>query len=312
MTLTIGKITGLPIEEYHAANAVSHSKLEDFRSEPRAYYDKHVSKTIQRDETDDMLIGSAAHCLILEGSEKYASEYSVLPEDAPRKGSKAYSALVVDGLTALKFEQDALVKRMQMAVAKNELAARLIACEGFEPEVTWRIELEGGVYIQCRTDGWIERLTQKDAEDLNDIVKRLGSSTEFKASESIVLDLKTCQTLTQGRRGSFHKGLEEFGYHRQQSFYTSIINEVFGDKPDHFFFVAVEKQAPFDCIVNEIPEEDVQTGFDEIKDGDASRGIPSLKDLLTCYRNDVWPRTQKGVCRIGLSDYYKRYKTQNT
>lgn len=300
MTIPIGKIKGLPIEEYHAADALSHSKLEDFRKRPSYFFKKHIAKTIEREDTASTIIGNAAHCLILEGEVEYAKRYAAMPETTPdgkpfRRGTKAWDAAVAAlpaGVCILKADDDALNRRLRDSVLQNDVARAILSDPGFEPEVTWRIQLSNGVVLQCRTDGWIGSITEATAAAL------VGQDIHASAGQSLVADLKTCGSLSDDDIGSFTRNAQGFGYHRQDPFYRQIVAAVQGVQP-LFVFMACEKAEPFETACFALDDEALRIGQQE--------NAEDLPNLLECHRIGQWPgKPQSSVVRLSLPEWYVR------
>ena len=66
-------------EQYHANDAISHSKLELFRRRPISYYRRFIAKTVARPEpTEAFRLGSAAHCAVLE-PDTFWARYALRP-----------------------------------------------------------------------------------------------------------------------------------------------------------------------------------------------------------------------------------------
>lgn len=310
--LPTGKIVDLPNEEYHAAPAISHSKLEDFRSRASYYHAKHIDKRVAKEDTEDLLIGHASHTLVLEGITEYEKRYAVEPADAPRRPTKAQinakkpseeTVKTIEfwnewddghkGACVLSAGIDRLNRSIAKSVRNNAVASALLSDPDFVPEITWRVRLRCGLYLQCRTDGWIESVSKTTS----DVLKAANLSIE--AGESIALDFKTCESLSNGEFGAFDKAIVNYGYHRQQAFYTPIVQTVRNKVVDHFIFVAAEKQEPFETGVYRLDGDALKVGADE--------NAESLSSLISCYKSNDWPGIpQNVVLKISLPEWYIR------
>lgn len=297
-TLATGKIVGLPNDEYHACDAVSHSKLEVFRERPSKYYRRYISHEAEKEEKECYDEGSAAHALILEGEAVYAKNYAAMP-DGMRRGTKAHDALVAasTGKTLLSFGQDKLAHSLRDSVRKNAVAAAILSDPGFQPEVTWRVRLPSGVYVQCRTDGFIEHITKETAEAIS------GPIIQAKEGDSLVCDLKTCGTLDEEEQGSFAKAIVNFGYHRQEAWYRMIVSDILGHQLHHFIFIAPEKTEPFETVTAVLPPDAVEIGRNE--------NTESFLALRQCQKSGNWEGVpQSHVVRVDLPEWYKRKAEQ--
>jgi len=294
--MNTGIIHGESNADYHGTDAVSHSKLNDFRRLPLYYYQKHVAKTLERDPPSKaMLIGTALHSYLLEGDAAFRKLFSVIPADAPKRPTKAQFVAKkpsVDTIAAIEYwtalesnadqsgrelitiEDAHLVHSMLNAVAENDAAAELLTDPLAMPEVVFRRQMKHFT-VQCRTDA-----VKIDP-----------------ASRSYIVDVKTCGSLCAGDRGAFEKNLVSFGYHRQAAFYREVFCETLGitDHPD-FYFIAVEKEAPFQCVVYQLDDTALAIAEREI--------ITDLKHLRDCYDKNEWPGAPKGIQTLSLPAWY--------
>jgi len=291
--LPTGKIIGLPNDEYHACEAISHSKLEKFRERASRYYRLYVSHQAEKEDKDCYDEGNAAHTLILEGDAEYAKHYAVMPEGL-RRGTKAFDAFTASapsGSTMLTANQDKLSHSLRDSVRRHAVATAILSDPGFIPEVTWRVKLYNGIYIQCRTDGFIEHITEATAKAIVGMHAVEG--------QTIIADLKSCGTLNEDEQGSFQKAIENYGYHRQEAWYRMIVSEVLGRQPDHFIFIAPEKSEPFETLVGALPPDAVQIGVDE--------NLESFRALVQCFRSGCWDGVAQGhIVQIDLPEWYKK------
>jgi hypothetical protein len=315
--LPTGKIVDLPNEEYHAAPAISHSKLEDFRSRASYYHAKYIDKRVAKEDTEDLLVGHSAHTLVLEGACAYEDRYAVEPADAPRRPTKAQVNAKKPSEETLKTIEfwkawdeenkgacvltsgiERLNRSIAGSVRKNAVAAALLTDPGFVPEITWRLRLRNGLYLQCRTDGWIESVAKATSDALK------AANLNVEPGESLALDFKTCESLTKGEFGAFDKAIVNYGYHRQQAFYTPIVQAVRGKVVDHFIFIAAEKQEPFETGVYRLDGDALKVGADE--------NAENLQALIQCYKSDDWPGIpQNVVMKISLPEWYLRRAENN-
>lgn len=266
--------------QYHANPAVSHSKLEVFRRRPRLYQMRYVTKELPAPEpTAAFRIGSATHCAVLE-PEKFPTLYAQRPEGIDRRtkeGRAAWESFTAQnvGKEFIDGEEWAQICAMMNAVRCNPLAGQLLA-QG-TPELSWRVET-GALPLQCRTD-WFN-----------------PKGCELSAGRPYVADLKTIESLDADAFRSFEKACFSWGYHRQAGFYLPLITEIIGAPVTDFFFVAVEKQAPFGVAVFRLTDEAVATGQDE--------SLADLRRLKICRETDNWPNIEPEVTELGLPKWY--------
>jgi hypothetical protein len=266
--------------QYHANAAVSHSKLEVFRRRPRLYQMRYVTRELPAPEpTAAFRIGSATHCAVLE-PEKFPTLYAQRPEGIDRRtkeGKAAWESFTAQhsGKDFLDAEEWAQISAMMEAVRANPLASQLLA-QG-TPELSWRVET-GAIPLQCRTD-WFN-----------------PKGCELSAGRPYVADLKTIESLDADAFRSFERAAFTYGYHRQAGFYLPLITEIIGAPVTDFFFIAVEKQAPYGVAVFRLTDEAVATGQDE--------SLADLRRLKICRETNVWPNIEPEVTELGLPKWY--------
>lgn len=74
-----GRYEGLPNDVYHAANGISSTMVKDARVSLMYFEARHVSKTIQKERSKVLDMGSLVHALALQ-PETLAAEFSIEPE----------------------------------------------------------------------------------------------------------------------------------------------------------------------------------------------------------------------------------------
>lgn len=304
-----GPILHLPIDDYHASDYVSSSKLTDLAPCPLYYKRKHIDKAIPRVESEAFAIGNAGHWLILEGSEAFRARTAIQPETYPAPESAKKDAPIVQkpwhngatfckewnaaqvGKVILSKQDERLMLDMWAAVAANPDASALLT--GGQAEVTFRKDL--GVFgVQCRTDYW-------HANGVT--IPSIG-----RVDGPVVTDLKTCDTIER-----FKKDFFEMRYHFRAEFYRLVIREVLAEAGElalseipepRFFFVAVEKSEPHRVEVFEPDAESLEVGKREVR--------AALLQLSQCYRSGEWPGSKPGVQSIGLKSWQLRVSEEAT
>jgi len=214
--LDLGFLISEPANVYHARakdNLSSHA-LKDFRWSPRFFRMKELGLVASRD-SEALLVGRAAHTLILEGRTRYETEYAIGGPINPKTGKPFGSATKAFGQWAetigkpvLDDTQAALIELMAASV-KEHLFARELLCEGVAEGVA-RCDYIGHP-CQVRLD-WINPLPGRG-----------------------LVDLKTCENLD-----FFEHDFRRLGYANQLAFYRDILERVTGElMPVHV--IAVEK-----------------------------------------------------------------------
>lgn len=307
--MNLGIIHDEPNAVYHATDAVSHSKLSDFRRLPLYYHRKHVLKAIPREEpTKALITGSALHAALLEGPAAFDKLIAVLPPDAPRRPSQlqrnakkpspeTIAAIewwdswekATAGKEVLTSDDRDTVHKMLAGAAANPLALELLTHPATKTEVVFRKQMKHFT-VQCRADAWNEQ------------------GCELSGGRPFVADVKTVPSLCEGDFTTFAKNFHAFGYHRQAAFYREVIAEVIGLPPDaprpEFFFVVVEKAEPFQCMVFRVDDVAMAVAEREI--------IADLLKLRSCYDRDEWPGAPLDLQVIGLPEWYVAKSVEQT
>jgi hypothetical protein len=279
--IPLGKTLGEPIATYHGAEAISHTKLEVFRRRPALYKKRFIDRTVEREETAALVVGSALHCAVLEPG-AYAHRYAIRPDGIDRRtkdGKAQWEAFCQAhaGKTILDGDDAKLVENMASAIAGNPSAALLLS--GGEAEVTWRARASKLPHpLQCRTD-YFNR-----------------NGCELSEGRPYVADVKSVETLDGEEFRNFSRAFVNFGYHRQCGFYLPLLQDCDVTCWD-FFFIVVEKCEPFGCVVYRPTEDAVSRGMDET--------VTDLGRLADCYARNDWPNLPTGVESIDLPVWYK-------
>ena len=225
-----------PEEVYHGeANRLrymSSHRLKAFRHCPLKMRQEQLG-LIKQPEHEAMKIGTAAHKLILEGSDAYEESYCFGGPVNPRTNrpygpdTKKFAEWQREqGKPCLSSDHDQLVHNLQSAVNRHDIASDLLS--GGEAEVTVRGEMHG-VECQIRIDYLVE-------------------------TDDYIIDLKTCRSVDGFEHGieSENRALERGWkldpdrpqYVAQLAFYRELARRAF-DRDFEILFVAVEKQPPY-------------------------------------------------------------------
>lgn len=308
--LHMGCIYGEPIGQYHAAPAVSVSKLKVFRHSPALYQGRFITKAIPPPkETPAFFDGKAIESLALDGRAAFNATYCSVPADAPARPTKQMleaakpSAASLErqaywrdfdernkGKIPLDAERLEMVERINENLHAHHIAGPLLAA--CKMQVTFRIAGEFFPF-QVRPDGW--------AED----------GCELTKGEPFILDLKTLPALPDDEPETISRQISDYWYHGQEWAYQEIVADVlkFKDFRPRFFFVFVEKQEPFAVDVVELDDVSVELGGRQVMD--------TIERLKTAYRTNTWPNKWadthiKAPRKISLPQYYIRRELGET
>ena len=217
-----------------------------------------------RQQSAALVIGSAAHALILEGDKVYRDQFAIMPtvDRRTKAGKSEVAAWLLDNAnsTGITESQDYLVRSMAAAVRDCKPAREL---------------LRGG--MAERSFFWTDRETHIDCK----------ARLDYITGDGIVVDLKTCMNATED---GFSSSVAKYRYHVQAAFYRRAFREYYGGDPPPFRFVAVEKTAPHSVGVCELSEDSLAAADDIISIALRlwARGNDAEKNF-GCYTIDLRP-----------------------
>lgn len=238
-------IDGMPAEDYHAHPGVGSTTLKTLAKHPPAVYRHHMDHPEHKAAYD---IGTAAHSLILEDD---TSGLSIVNADDWRSKAarEEREAAYTEGTVPLLAKEFAVVEAMCDAVMAHPHASRLLT--GHVAERSYFAEI-GGAEAKCRADA---------------VHEGIGA----------VVDLKTT---TDADPAEFGRTAYGFGYHQQVAWYQDVIQAVTGFAPA-FYFVLVEKTAPYLVSVVELTPEFVDYGREA--------NARALTIYQQCQESGEWP-----------------------
>ena len=245
-----------PADIYHAraGEFLSSHALTEFRRCP-ALFRKRELGLIPDKDSEAFALGRAAHVLILEGRERFETEFAVGGPINPKTGqpfgstTKAFAEWADRlGKPAIDDGQAATIGEMASSVRAHPIAASLLA-DGIAERVV-RCDYRGH-RCQGRFD-WINP----------------------EGGRGIV-DLKTCERLDW-----FEGDLLAFGYPHQLAFYRALLAAVWGTElPVHV--IAVEKREPYRTGVWRIA--------DRVLEQARRENEQAMDELSQCRRTGIWP-----------------------
>ena len=275
-----------PFEVYLAKQEefLTSTQLRTFVRCPRLFYlEKTGAITTDPNKTSfELILGSAAHKLILEGRQEFDLCYAVGAPINERTGkeygrdTQAFAKWAeqqrADKGSAVEFittEQLITIYRMADAVAKHEEAQKLLH-HGVAEQVLHSDF--NGIPVQSRLDWFTE---------IGDI--------------PVIVDLKTCNDLD-----SFEYDAKRFLYGIQFAFYQQILVSATIDKyeleaviPPKVFVIAVEKREPFRCGVFEVPDS-VLAHFN-------AKMFSAIEVLKQCQSDGEYPTLYEAVRTLNIT-----------
>lgn len=242
----------MPERDYHARPELNASRLKLFRKAACL-----AKAPPHREPTPSMVLGSAVHCLVLEGEDEFVKRFPVAPECNRRTkaGKAAWEAFLAaqaslgPGITAITAAQQGTVCRMAEQVCLHGEARDLLDCARIR-EVSLFGRLDG---VMCK------------------------ARLDAVSSTGLVLDLKTCADASPL---GFRHSCRTYCYWLQAVHYLRLANLVW--VLDHeFVFIAVETAPPYLVAVTRLGPRTMEHAMQEHAD--------LLSRYAECQATDVWP-----------------------
>jgi PDDEXK-like domain of unknown function (DUF3799) len=252
---------------YHMDEAVSHSRLEIFRSSPIEFQARFITGSMPEPEpTPSLILGEAFHATILE-PEQWDSLFAIEPLmiDGRTKEGRATKALFKEtsaGKTIVTRKQyESIVKMAQSALAHPEVAEIMTNA--------WR--KEQGVRA-VHTNGL-----------------PLRSKIDVICNGALIADFKTAADVSPD---GFARACANFGYHRQGAFYIDVAKSALGRKY-RFVNIAVQNQEPWETACYYLDNSDIELGREQ--------NNFALDRLKQYYETDEWRGPQNiGIVKLKL------------
>lgn len=232
-----GIYPSVAFKDYLAIKAVSNSYLGKLDKCPAA-------ALIEKGDTPALILGRAAHKLILEGTDAFLNEYIKAPKVDKRTtaGKAEWAAFqeknsVFGNVTPLDGEDFDQVFEMYLAVKEHPWASKLLAENVSEQTVIWE---DKGTGLLCKSRP--------------DSVPDEGKMA--------LIDLKTTADASET---AFTRSIIKYGYARQAAMYLDGYNAAAGSKADAFIFVAVETEPPHRTEVYLLDDDFIAWGREEYK-----------------------------------------------
>jgi hypothetical protein len=257
--------------DYRREDGVNQSSLKKILDSPAHYQAALKNKLIP---TPAMEMGTALHCLTLDGREAFDRQYVLKPADiklTTKEGKEWKAAQGRKKILNTGGKDDAWNSVLGMDESLRRLAYFDPSQKDYikynEVSVYW--EWEG---VQCKA-----RLDRVDIE------------------AGLVLDLKTTDTVEPEL---FTKKVVGLGYDFQAAYYAKAAEVAFGKKFD-FVFAAVERKAPFTVDLFQVDEEMMAEGM--------AKCVAALKLYKSCSSSKEWPNREPLVRKLSYPSWYQPY-----
>lgn len=257
-----GIVDGLPIDEYHAHEALSNSLIAHLLRSP-AHLVAHLNQPPP--STDSQSLGQAAHAAILE-PRKFFAEYVRLPEGNDRRtktGKAAYDDVVASGKIPLRYDDFVRVEKMIDAVYSHPTASALFSKGKAEQSVFWR---DSETKVDCR------------------------SRPDYLRPDGVIVDLKVTE-ITADCEG-FQRHAVKYGCFRQAAFGMDGLKTVLGAEQVGWVNVVVEAFEPFAIGVYVHDDAAISYGRNQYR--------RALSLYAQCMLDEHWPAYPENAQTISL------------
>ena len=255
--------------DYRREEGVNQSSLKKILESPAHYQAALKSKLIP---TPAMEMGTALHCLSLDGKKAFEGQYVKKPNglSLATKEGKAWKAELGRKKALSEGGKD------DPWGSVHGMAASLERLAYFDPSQEDYIKYnEVSVYWEWRGVKCKARLDRVDIE------------------RGLVLDLKTTDSVEPE---IFTKKVVGLGYDFQAAYYAKAAEVAYG-KPFGFTFVAVERKAPFTVDLFEVDEDMMAEAMFKCE--------KALDIYRECQANDSWPNREPVIRKLSYPSWYQ-------
>lgn len=244
-------------EEYHSGPGISKSHLDAINgASPLHYWHKYLNPDREPEEpTPAKILGTAIHTAILE-PDLVASTMieSPLFDRRTKVGKAEWEAFSAEhqGKIILSAEDYDSVIKIRDAVHRHPVAAGLLR-GGRAEQSFYAIEPETGELIKCRTD-------------------------YMHDSGAMIVDVKSTEDASPVE---FGKSSANYRYTVQPAWYHRVLDAAFGEHPQDWVFLAVEKKPPHAIGIYFVEPDQLERAH-----------IAAQRDfekIVACKRAGSWP-----------------------
>ena len=263
----LGFYPDIPFDEYVAIPALNGSSLLHLRRSPMQYR-YHLDHPTP--PTDAMILGTAAHRMILEPDKPgNIAVWGTDPDQKVRRGVvwEAFKAANADKMIVTKAECEAMIG---MTVASHKCAPlmRYAGAKGQnELSMVWRDPVSGRIF-----KGRIDKLIPGGAHDT-------------------IFDLKTTRSC---QKFKFGNQAYQLGYYIKMALYANGYKALTG-KDAKVVLGAIESTPPYESAVYHCTSDTILQGLEDLD--------KILKTLAECEEKNIWPAAEVEETELVLPSY---------
>lgn len=257
--------------DYRRADGVNQSSLKKILDSPAHYQAALKFRLIP---TPAMEMGTALHCLTLDGKEAFEGQYIVKPEGIKlntKEGKEWKAGVGRKKVLSTGGKDDPWNSVLGMDESLKRLAWFDPAQEDYikynEVSIYWD---ELGVNCKARLD-------------------------RVLVEEGIVLDLKTTDSVEPE---IFTKKVVGLGYDFQAAYYARAAQMAYG-KPFKFIFACIERKAPYTVDLFEVTPEMMEEATYKVD--------KAIKVYAECSASGEWPNRDATIRQLSYPSWYTPY-----
>ena len=257
-------------DSYFSIPGLSVSGINAFYKSPQNYWKESPfnKDRIYRETTPAMLLGKVAHKLILE-YDTFNDEFAVAPkcDKRTKDGKTAFDFFSNKSLEKTVIPQDVYLqaKEMHQAINKNAAVKQLLSSGESEVPLMWN-----NGHLSCK-----------------------GKMDRYR--EGLIIDYKTCDDASEK---GFSRSIATYGYHRQDAWYMSGVEAVYGERPRGFVFIVQEKTIPENIAIYTLLDGDRELG--------ALENERASIEIAERLETGNWKSYPEIITPVALPSWYKR------
>ena len=260
-----GVYPGLPTDQYFAVPAIGKADLDLIARSPRHYWHARLRAGAEpRQPTDDMILGSALHCAVLEPLE-FDRRYTVAPKCDRRTkvGKEEWAAFQAANAQRELLDAEGMeaVTGMRESILAHRAASYFLNGAERETSVFWT-DPDHGCLMRARPDAW---------------------------GQDVLVDIKTTGDASAE---AFQRVAYNMRYHVSAALYLDGVKVATGHELVAYLWIVVERDAPHAVAVYVADAAQIALG--------RSLYRRDLHRLITCRAANEWPGLPDTLSPLGL------------
>jgi exodeoxyribonuclease VIII len=250
-----GVIHGMPSARYHSSTSYySSSDLKHITKYSPYHFKVMRDKGIGRvKQTDDMILGSLVHCLLLTPND-FDQEFMLLPtlDRRTKVGREAYQLAcdTAGDRIVTDVETYDMAREMVDSVKKNSYAMEILDLCKTEVSYFWKCPFSG-LRLRARVDA---------------------------CTSSYLVELKTSRSAAPS---AFERQAYNMHYDLSACHYSEGLSATGGERPRTVYFIVVENEPPFVSQVYKADESFMESGH--------TKWLDAVQKLESAIANNKWP-----------------------